>query len=336
MEPSLIAWLLIVVAPLGLAWGAAVAWRETDKRTISRVRNLVQLARAKSEASRREMQALLQDASVKLESQANEVQNLRDAVDAQSPALRAAIERAPRQSHDEIASHIDGWFSRDEVERRARRMDFAKRVERIEATWFESTATENKCSELLSENLWLLEPDLVSIGHVFRDRSLENIARAYFPGDRTTVDPKFLNPEKRADIAGVFYRNDMMTTGALQPERVFVVIEAKAVHKEITPFHMDEAFQYALNLRKMVPSLADWNIECYALGGSIADGVHRQHFRVGPGPQAITVTPITWNFLLQRAKALDPARIVARKIDVNGANPPSFLGGGSQAAQPTE
>lgn len=338
MEPALIAWLLIVVAPLGLAWAAAVAWRELDRRTVARIRALIERSHGNAKAKIAQLQTILTAAEKKLQEQGGDIKSLREAVDSQSPSLRAAIERTPRQNHDELAAHVETWFSRDEVERRARREDVGQRIKLLEATWFESTANENKCAELLSENLWLLEPDLQSVGHVLRDRSLENIARAYFPGNRAAIDPKFLNPEKRADIAGVFYRNDMMTTGAQGPEHVFVVIEAKAVHKQITPAHMDEAFQYGLNLRKMVPALAEWNIECYALGGSIGDGVHRQHFRVGPGPHAITVTPITWSFLLQRAKSLDPACIVARKIDVNGLNPPAFLpsdtGAALRAARP--
>lgn len=335
MEPALIAWLLVIVVPLGLTYAATIAWRELDQRAIGRIRTLLKNARAKSDAARAEMHVLLQDAQVSLEQKTLEIHRLKTTVDAQSPALRAAVARAPRESHDELANNVDVWFTREEVERRARRAEIKARVELLEKTWFHSTSDENACSELLCENIWLFEPDLVSVGHVFCNRGLETIARAYFPGGRTTNEPKFLDTSRRADVAGVFYRNDMMTTGAENPERVLVIIEAKAVNMPITALHMDEAFQYGLNLRKLIPALTDWNIECYALGGSIAEGVHRQHFRVGAGPHALTVTPITWSFLLQRAKSLDPTRVVARKIDVNGPCPPNFLSANSAPSSET-
>lgn len=72
---------------------------------------------------------------------------------------------------------------------------------------------------------------------------------------------------------------------------------------------MDEAFNYANDLRRLLPEIADMNFECIAIGGHYPNGARPNGFKrsFNDGSGTITVNAVLWDDLLQRAQNI-PAR----------------------------
>jgi hypothetical protein len=86
---------------------------------------------------------------------------------------------------------------------------------------------------------------------------------------------------------------------------------------------MDEALSYAIDLRKLVPDLAAVQIECLVIGGKVEQGQRSQLYRWGAeGTAPITVTPMTWGGLLERARMLSPSYCIDTTQRVIAADPP--------------
>jgi hypothetical protein len=60
------------------------------------------------------------------------------------------------------------------------------------------------------------------------------------------------------------------------------------------------------------------------LAGKVNPKVRSQLFRIGQTHHTITVTPITWAALLNRAQSLNPKHIDLEPIDLNGV-PQSYV-----------
>lgn len=205
------------------------------------------------------------------------------------------------------------------------RMAVHQRIAHLENTWFSGQYKEDDCTKALCENLWVLQPELVASEHIFFKRHLSTIAQSYFPNDHYASGAwKFIQEGREADAAGVFYRANRVSDDQPTGERIFVVIESKNPGREVNQFVMDEALQYAVNLRKLAKTLAGWDIECIALGQSVGPDVRTQLYRFGSTPHTLTVVPMTWRSLIERAKQLDPASVVIGRTRINSAAP-SYL-----------
>lgn len=216
-----------------------------------------------------------------------------------------------------------------QVERQRQAVD--RRISEIERDW--GLKDEDGCTETLCRNAWLLGPTLQSSGHMFANRDLKKIAAAYFPNDPYEKDWKFLDVNRRADGVGVFFRRMFVSDQPDDLEPVMVVIESKNPSRIVDGFVMDEALQYAVNLRKLSKTLAYWSFECFALGRSVSDGIRVQRYRFGSSPCTVTVTPITWSGLLERARALNPESVSLDSIKLNEeVVPPSYLAISPRAA----
>lgn len=214
----------------------------------------------------------------------------------------------------------------DTIAEASLRLAVQKRIEHLEDVWFSGEYNEDSCTKALCENLWVLQPDLVATDHIFHKRHLSTIADAYFANDQYADGAwKFLDVRREADAAGVFHKGNRVSDDSPIGERVFVLIESKNPDREVNQFVMDEALQYAVNLRKLAKSLMNWDIECIALGASIGPDVRTQLYRFGSTPHTLTVIPMTWRSLLNRAKTLDPLGIVLDGTHVNGKAAPSYL-----------
>lgn len=321
MSNDLGAWLLVFVLPLLLSWAAAVGWKETLLLFRGRIRGAV----ASVNAEKKEIETILRQANAQLQTQQTQIEALFAQTYPDTPGLMDAINGTSRREREELAHAISVWRSQDAQLAREKARDFESRLSEMSTLWLDENSKENPCTELLCKNLWSLGPDLRDSKHIFFDRGQDTIVDNYFPGDRFSPAPKFTSKtDYRPDAAGVFYRRTELTRDGNNEQKVFVIVEAKAPSEEVTQSVMDEAFQYALNLRRMSKTLSRWDIECFALAGKVNPKVRSQLFRIGQTHHTITVTPITWAALLNRAQSLNPEHIDLGPIDLNGV-PQSYV-----------
>lgn len=318
MSNEIGAWLLVFVLPLFLAWAGTVAWKEV----LVWFRGRVRIAIEDVNAQKKEIEATLRQAHNQLHAQKKQIEFLSAQTYPDTPELLEAVRGSERGERLELARSISVWRSIEARAAREKVAEFENRLRAMSTLWLDAASVENACTKLLCKNLWVLGPDLRNPRHVFRDQGQEKIISGYFPNDTFKPAPKFSGKtDYRPDVAGVFYRRTELTSDGRSEKTVFVIVEAKAPREIVSQSVMDEAFQYALNLRRMSKTLACWDIECYALAGRVDPRVRSQLFRIGQTHHTISVTPITWSALLERARHLNPAFVDLDPFEPNGVAP---------------
>jgi hypothetical protein len=301
-----------------------LGWREWEDRARARVQAIGSKARRRSAEAKRqaeEAETLLRNAAATLQTQAARIAELERASAEIPRDLRTAIVAFAPHDRPMLKSAIEEWASPDTAARREKAEAVERRLAEVASVWFSGEHTENDCTRMLCRNLWMLGPDLQSQGHIFFDKGQHTIAEAYFPGDSYATTPKFSNGMNRPDAAGLFFRQTEIARPGERGAPVFVVIEAKAPRRPVTQMTMDEAFQYALNLRRLSRTIAKLDLECLAIGGWTEADVRPQSFRIGSTHHTITVTPLTWRAVYERARKFDPASVDLTEAAINDGPP---------------
>lgn len=223
--------------------------------------------------------------------------------------LREAMEQHKPQDYIAMAHHA---------------AELKQRLEALREVWLDPYALEGPARDLLCTNLWVFEPALRNAGHIFSERGLASIAEGYFPRQSVSVG-KFLDPARKADAAGIFLKREQVCREHPQGKPVFVIIEAKRNSVPVDDKVIEEAYHYALQMRMLVPALANWDFECFAIGGTIAADTRVQHHRPGSKGNTITVTPMSWRGLYERAASIMPAPGHLKSIEPNGPVPDHLI-----------
>ncbi len=231
-------------------------------------------------------------------------------------SLLALIKQMPIKEQETLASFLE---TKPDIDAHLRRQETANEIslqlQRMRI-WEDPAAKEDPCMDVFCDNIWLLRPDLELVSDtLFKRSALTTIASHLFKRESLRHPPrKWKFPPlggKQPDACGIF-RSAMRIsgTGDLDTEKVLLIVEAKRPSLPVTQFVMDEALSYAVNLRKITAEVDTYRIECLAVGKRIAPGVQAQTFRWGnEANQVITVTPVTWKALRQRADFIAPTQI---------------------------
>jgi hypothetical protein len=190
-------------------------------------------------------------------------------------------------------------------------------------------ASERQCTQALCENLWILEPNLVSEGHIFVSKTLGTVAESYFGARMPANELTAAAAKKKPSAVGMFRRRSAVASPADPGIETLVVIEARKPGEPIGQATVSAATNYVHAIRRLAPELADWPIECHVIGGAIADDAHHLASHNPPG---IQIHLSTWEGLMNLARARRPETVELRAMRFDADHPPSY----HINAQPTE
>lgn len=177
---------------------------------------------------------------------------------------------------------------------------------------------EDPCRDLLFENMWVLEPEYRLQGHrFFKNEALSTIFSALgikYPDQGykrwfllKRLDSKHNPLQWRPDVCGFVTKSASISyPHTATTQKVFLIIEFKKPETELTVRDMDQAYSYANLFRRLQENEVRWDhpIECLVVGGAMGDGVSDIYSRWGANASTITVRPITYRALLERARCL--------------------------------
>jgi hypothetical protein len=195
-----------------------------------------------------------------------------------------------------------------------------RRLASLERVWSRGSS-ERESVRALCENLWVLEPDLKTEGHIFAGKSLGAVAEAYFGAPQPSDDLSAMAARKKPSAVGMFRRRTAIARPNDQGERTLVIIEARRPGDTLNQAVVTAAVGYAHAMRKLVPELGDWPVECYVIGGAFTEDAE---FAASHAPPGTPVVLTTWEGLLNRARSRRPETVSLNEIRFDGDQPPVF------------
>jgi hypothetical protein len=195
-----------------------------------------------------------------------------------------------------------------------------RRVSELERAWARG-ASERQCTQALCENLWILEPGLVSEGHIFLGKTLGSVAEGYFESILPNDDLAIAAAKKKPSAVGMFRRRSAIGRPSDPGQSTLVILEARRAGETIGQQVVGATISYAHAIRKLVPELGDWPIECWIVGGSIAEDAH---FAASHGPPGTPIHLTTWDALTHLARTRRPETVTLRPIRFDANEPPVY------------
>lgn len=257
-----------------------------------------------------------------LDGSESRIRDLLSRSDALDDNLRHHIQRMPQRDQAALQALVtDGSFgSLMEVLRRG--LLFDRQISGLQQVWRPGRNTsERDATKALVENLWVLEPSLVSEGHVFNGKSLGIAAGSYFGAGTSADDLSEKAARKRPSAIGVFRRRSLVAQENDKGERTLVIIEARRPGEAVGRVAVETAIGYAHGMRKLVPELREWAIECWVVAGAIDNSAQLAATNAPPGTW---VHLVTWESLLDQARMRRPETVEYKKIRFDDDSPPSF------------
>jgi hypothetical protein len=191
----------------------------------------------------------------------------------------------------------------------------SRRIETLKSTWNTKSLSEKECVHALCENLWLLEPDLTTDGHIFLNQTVETIIEGYFPDDAPSQRIRNTSATRnRPSAAGVFYRHTHSKSPSDPGVPTLVVFIARKPGELVTTRVVDEAYTSALALRRGAPTMASWPVECWIIGGTVADDAITREHHTRAAADGIVLTPVTWASLVTKAENRKPQTVALQTI----------------------
>lgn len=187
-------------------------------------------------------------------------------------------------------------------------MEMRSRIAEMRRVWLSADARDNRwedrCGDLLAENLWLLQPDYVVEGRVFKRCGLATVVRGLFgrfwsktfrhPPD-TGIRPDLVTLARTADSFHA-RRGDAPA---------LLLLELKSPSQTIDIAAMEQALSYAYDAFKLIHPDDCVQIECLAIGGDVAEGVETMTMRwKDTHDRTVRVVPLSWSDLVKRAERL--------------------------------
>jgi hypothetical protein len=204
-----------------------------------------------------------------------------------------------------------------------------RRLAELKRTWSRGMS-ERECARVLCENLWVLEPDLTSEGHIFAGKALGSVAEAYFGAPAPSDDLAIAAARKKPTAVGMFRRRSTIGKPNGPGDKTLVIIEARRPGEAVSQAVISAGVGYAHAMRKLVPELADWPVECMIVGGNFSADAQ---FTASHAPPGTPVHLVTWDALYERARARRPETVSLVPVRLDADNPPLFdLGARERAA----
>lgn len=195
-----------------------------------------------------------------------------------------------------------------------------RRIAELERAWTRG-ASERQCTQALCENLWVLEPGLISEGHVFMGKTLGSVAEGYFESRLPNDDLALAAAKKKPSAVGMFRRRSAIGRANDPGVRTLTIFEARRAGESIGQQVVGATISYAHGIRKLVPELGDWPIECWIVGGSISDDAQ---FAASHGPPGTPIHLTTWDALVHLARTRRPETVTLRSIRFDANDAPVY------------
>lgn len=195
-----------------------------------------------------------------------------------------------------------------------------RRLDALKRAWSRD-ASERQCAQALCENLWILEPSLVSEGHIFVGKTLGTVAESYFSAAQATDDLAKAAAKKKPSAVGMFRRRSAIANAAAPGQRTLVIVEAHRPGESVGQAVIAMAIGYAHAIRKLVPDLADWPVECIVIGGTIAEDAQ---LAANNGPPGTPIHLTTWEALKNLARTRRPETISLQQMRFDADQPPHY------------
>jgi hypothetical protein len=255
-----------------------------------------------------------------LESSELKMRDIRAAVAGIDEGLRRKLQKMPARDQSALDALIgQGTFSGLlSVLRNGALVE--RRLMELQRSWSRGV-NERESVRALCENLWLLEPGLTSEGHIFSGKTLGVVAEAYFGMPQPADDLSMVAARKKPAAVGMFRRRTAIARPDDPGERTLVIIEARRPGDSISQAVVSAAVGYAHAIRKLVPELSQWPIECLVIGGSIDEDAQ---FAANHAPPGSPVRLATWSGLLTQARMRRPETVNLNAIRLDGDQPPVY------------
>jgi hypothetical protein len=195
-----------------------------------------------------------------------------------------------------------------------------RRLADLRRAW-SPAAGERDSTRALCENLWVLEPSLVSEGHVFVGKTLGTVAETYFGLPLPRDDLAAMAAKKKPSAVGMFRRRSAISKPDDPGEPVLVIFEARRPGETVSQNVVSAAVGYAHALRKLVPELGEWPVECCVVGGAFTSDAH---FAAQHAPPGTPVRLTSWDALLHQARTRRPETVNLEMVRFDADRPPAY------------
>lgn len=173
---------------------------------------------------------------------------------------------------------------------------------------------EDQCVDVLRKHLTFLYPEIVPTSYIYGPRNtLSTILPRLFPDfDAEWIKTRAKNYEKfcpdiggKPDLCGTIrIANSTLGISASASVTSIFVVEAKKPSVELTDEWVDQAFNYANDIRRLCPDDMPLHFVCIAVAGPRKGIVKHVRWCSTDTISSISVTPITWDELYVRACSL--------------------------------
>jgi hypothetical protein len=178
-------------------------------------------------------------------------------------------------------------------------------IGQMEAVWRDKTSTVAEARQLLSDNMWVFEPDyVVSKGRVFTDRTIASIAGAADSNSGLRPDIVAMTALSASLQSGHQWR-DIHRTGLL-------VVDLKGTGTRIGAAEKQKASDYAKELTKAGLAKSSTSVDCYVVGKEVDEDEGAPRIEGWGGN--VRIIALSYDQLIARAKrmTLDLMRVLAQ------------------------
>ena len=304
--------LLCLALPALAAYGAVSAYhvpRERELRLNAKLR--AAFARANTEAAG--LRKALEGVDLKM-------RDVRAAAAGIDDNLRHKIQRMPARDQAALDALIgQGSFAGlMTILRNGVLVD--RRLQELSRAWSRGVS-ERESARALCENLWVLEPQLASEGHVFWGKTLGTVAESYFGTQVPADDLAAMAAKKKPSAVGMFRRRTAIAKPNDPGQITLVIVEARRPGEVVAQNVVSAAVGYAHGMRKLVPELNQWPVECLIVGGSFTDDAE---FAAQHAPPGTPVSLMSWNGLLNQARTRRPETVRLQPVRFDADQPPVY------------
>jgi hypothetical protein len=242
--------------------------------------------------------------------------------------LRQKIQRMPARDQKALDALIGQGSFMDLLSVLRNGVTVERRLSELRNAWSPGTG-ERESARALCENLWVLEPHWVSEGHVFWGKSLGTVAESYFGVPLAQDDLAAMAAKKKPSAVGMFRRRSAISKPDDPGRRTLLIVEARRPGETVGENVVGAAVGYAHAIRKIVPDMGDWPVECLVIGGAFSDDAE---FAAQHAPPGTPVHLTTWDGLLNQAATRKPETVKLGAVRFDADNPPVYGAGAREAA----
>jgi hypothetical protein len=195
-----------------------------------------------------------------------------------------------------------------------------RRLHELGRAWSRGVS-ERESARALCENLWVLEPQLASEGHIFWGKTLGTVAETYFGTKVPADDLAAMAAKKKPSAVGMFRRRSTIARPNDPGESTLVIVEARRPGEVVAQNVVSAAVGYAHGMRKLVPELSQWPVECLIVGGSFTEDAE---FAAQHAPPGTPVMLMSWDGLLNQARTRRPETVRLQPVRFDADQPPVY------------